>query len=405
MIKQILFSFAIFVIAIQSNSSFAQCNGRYQTEIFSQVTKTADITYGSNVNASGSNQDLTMDIYEPSNDTETKRPLFVLAHGGSFIGGTKNDNDVVTICNSFAKRGYVTASYNYRLGFTNTPPSQSDAMSAVFRAVQDAKACIRWFWQTARNGNPYKIDTNQIFLGGSSAGAFIAIHYAYLNEPSELPANIDTTTLGGMHGNSGNPGYPEKIKAIVNLCGAIGNLSWIKPNDTPICSMHGTNDGTVPYGTHMLYLLNFIPIMPVSGSYSIDSFCHIIGTESDFYSFKNADHVPYAGNAAYMDTTLRFVSDFLYLHLECSTGIASLPSSSFKIYPNPATDQLTIDCGLQSPYNIRIYSADLKEMINIPLSYSNQTTIPISQLPAGIYGIECRNSAQVIRSKFIKLKN
>jgi len=33
------------------------------------------------------------------------RPLIVWAHGGSFMGGTKNDGDVTSLCNHFAKRG------------------------------------------------------------------------------------------------------------------------------------------------------------------------------------------------------------------------------------------------------------------------------------------------------------
>ncbi len=402
--KSPLLFLLIITMTVFIERGYSQCNGRYQTEIFSQVTKTADITFGSNTTAQGSNQNLTMDVYEPTGDNEPNRPLFVLAHGGSFIAGTKNDADVVAICNSFAKRGYVTASYNYRLGFATGVPNKAEATRAVYRAVQDAKACIRWFWKSAREGNPYKIDTNQIFLGGSSAGAFIAIHYAYLNEESELPSDIDMGVLGDMHGNSGNPGYPEKVKAIVNLCGAIGDISWIKPNDKPICSMHGTNDATVPYGTQMLYMIQIIPIMVVSGSYSIDSLCQTNGTVSWFYTFKNAPHVPYANNANYMDTTTRFVSDFLYTQLDCATGISSAPANQLNVYPNPATDVITIQNNHMENFQIRIMNSLGTVVKQINSYHQSNITIQVNDLSAGWYLIECSNSQKTIINRLSILR-
>src|SRR4051812_27343269 len=99
-------------------------SARYDTEVFSAVTVKSDTAYGSNTDVNGSNVILTMDIYQPAGDTAEIRPLIVWAHGGSFIGGTKNDGDVTSLCNHFAKRGYVCASINYRLG-VSFPPNQS----------------------------------------------------------------------------------------------------------------------------------------------------------------------------------------------------------------------------------------------------------------------------------------
>lgn len=49
-------------------------------------------------------------------DTLTNRPFILLIHGGGFVGGDKSSWE--DECKEFAKRGYVTASINYRLGFT-----------------------------------------------------------------------------------------------------------------------------------------------------------------------------------------------------------------------------------------------------------------------------------------------
>ena len=100
----------LLVLILFSAITFAQCNGRYQTEIFSSVTKTT-VNY-SDVYTNAHHE---IDIYTPDGDTEINRPLILFMHGGSFYGGNKTDTDCEDFCESFAKRGYVTASVNYRL--------------------------------------------------------------------------------------------------------------------------------------------------------------------------------------------------------------------------------------------------------------------------------------------------
>ena len=90
--------------------AIAQCNGRYQTEIFNSVN-TITVNY-SDVYTNSFHE---MDIYMPDGDTEINRPVILYMHGGSFYGGTKTMTDCIDFCTSMAKRGYVTASLNYRL--------------------------------------------------------------------------------------------------------------------------------------------------------------------------------------------------------------------------------------------------------------------------------------------------
>jgi alpha/beta superfamily hydrolase len=360
--------FCILFLPAFSYGQFIQYCGtpRYDTEVFSSVDITSDVIYGSNSVAGGGPTDLTLDIYQPANDTATIRPLIVWAHGGSFIAGTKNDVDVTSLCEHFAKRGYVCASINYRLGFATFPPNGGEAKRAVFRAVQDMKAAIRYFRQDAATANTYKIDPNLIFAGGSSAGAFTALHLAYLDEPSELPADIDTTVMGGMEGNSGNPGYSSQVNAIINLCGALGDKTWIKSVDEPVVSMHGTNDNTVPYATDTIIFLGFIPIMQVDGSYSISAYANSIGLMNDMYTFYGADHVPYAASLAYMDTTVRFVSNFLYRYMGCIpsdpfplantfvTSVNEISNTISPVYPNPSQGTIHFSDDVRS---VKIFDA------------------------------------------------
>lgn len=333
------------------------CNSnRYDEEVFQNVITTSNVTFGANTNNQGTNVTLKLDIYEPDGDTAAFRPLIVWVHGGSFVGGSKLDNDVVTLSQQFAKRGYVCVSIDYRLGIS-FPYNQANATDAVFRGVQDMKAAVRFFRQDAATTNTYRIDPNMIFGGGSSAGAFCALHLAYLDQPSELPASIDTIAMGGMEGNSGNPGYPSNINAVLNLCGAVGDTAWMLPGDEPVCSMHGTNDNVVPYSTAMLYLLQIFPIMVVNGSYSVNEKAMLTGIDQSMYTYYGAPHVPYAGNASYMDTTVRFVSNFLYRYLGCtprdpnpvantwntvSVNELAQNGSLLNVYPNPATTEFNV---------------------------------------------------------------
>ena len=84
--------------------------------------------------------------------------------------------------------GYAVASMNYRLlpidlaieaalGGTVT----TAFVKAVWRGVHDSRAAVRFFRRSvAEFDNPYDIDVNRIYLGGISAGAFIAVHHAYV---------------------------------------------------------------------------------------------------------------------------------------------------------------------------------------------------------------------------------
>ena len=315
--KRITFLFLITLIL--SNYSYSQpdCScGRYINEIFPTITTTSNVLYGNNINEDGNTEDLFLDIYEPTGDIATLRPLIILAHGGSFVGGDKGDACIADMCQDFTKMGYVTASINYRIGFEGWPPWCPDSVKGsetVMRATHDARAAVRFFRKNfVEGGNTYRIDTNLIFFGGSSAGALIALHLAYVDEPGELP--IDTTKPGldgGVEGNSGNPGYSSKVTAIINISGALADTAWMKAGDTPIISFHGDQDGTVPFGTDMIQLLGICNILFVDGSNSVHLKANEVGINNCFKPYWGAGHTPECGSAAYMDSSVTYTKHFL----------------------------------------------------------------------------------------------
>jgi len=377
---------------------------RYKNVVFDSIKVTPDLVYGINNDINGKSVTLMLDVYEPFNDTiGVKRPLLVLAHGGSFVQGSRKSADMVTICTNMAKRGYVVASIQYRLGINifsgNT--LEKEFSHAVWRATQDGRAAIRWFNRNAADTNTFSINKNLIFTGGVSAGGVLGMHLAFLDKVSELAQTvIDTNLLGGIEGNSGTAGFNWRVNGVVNLCGAINNINFMPDNkNVKLCSMHGTNDQTVPYKTDYFYFLSG-PVAILQGSYSIDSLAKSIGIYSDFYTFNNAPHVPFIGSTAYMDTTLTFVANSLY-NMQFGKPTTSIYNSinknDFTLYPVPATQYLMINAiNDNSTINYTIFNVSGIEM----KSGIYLDKINIEDLPNGTYFIKLNSNKGLTYIKF-----
>jgi predicted esterase len=261
---------------------------RYNSQIFESITITKHIRYGANVTLGGNTQGLDLDIYQPENDTEINRPLIVLAHGGSFIAGNKSDLEETATF--LAKAGYVVASINYRL--LDVTPTQLAFKQVVMNAVVDMKAAVRFFTKDAANANLYKINPNKIFIGGYSAGAITALHYAYVNETSELSSIGGSSFVdyinskGGLEGMSGNENFPSSVKGVINISGALFNKSFINSNEPTLYSIHGTDDAVVPYLQGNVNNTGII----ADGSGLLHPYAISIGVESSLKTFENGKH-------------------------------------------------------------------------------------------------------------------
>ena len=395
--------FTLFFSCLIAGSMWAQnpcATGRYATDVFANYTTTSDIVYGQNTSWNGASTTLKLDVYQPTGDTETNRPLIIWVHGGSFIGGTKTDGDMVAFSQKFAKKGYVCASIDYRLGFF--PFDSANAVKAVVRAVQDLRAAVRFFYKDKQTSNTYKIDTNNIYVGGSSAGAITSLHLAYLDDECEVSDYLNQTTitqLGGLEGTSGNPGYSSNVKGVLNGCGALARYSWLEASDVPVASVHGTNDATVKYNRGIVN--PGTPLMYLDGSRMIHERACAVGVENQFYTFLGAPHVPYAGNAAYMDTTVNFFRDFLIKQLGCTDAIIqpeNAPAQAALLYPIDYCDGSPVDevCPTSSISEQNIFNA---------LIYPNPASSLVHIIPnvEGKYSVDLiDNSGRVIVSKTIE---
>lgn len=259
------------------------------------------VHYGSALDFTGDEVDLSMHVYIPKcglDDTQSKFPLILWIHGGSFLAGSKDDASILDLCREFAQRGYVTASIQYRLGFIgddqawqcNYPnyscvfaSDRSEWIRAYYRAVQDAKTALRFLIERKET---YLIDEHNVFTGGESAGAFTALGATLLDVDEErfpetyaLPSlpppannttsctynlgktfgtdNINRPDLGGIHGHPEVTPPDYTIKAIANFYG--GMISDLLKNAHPdipkpaIYSFHQPCDIIVPIDSAKIY--------------------------------------------------------------------------------------------------------------------------------------------------------
>lgn len=410
-------------VVFAANAQTPCDDGRFAQEVFTDVSITSDVVYGQNTSWSGASTTLYFDFYEPDGDVIQTRPLIIWVHGGSFIGGSRTDQDMVSLSTRFAKKGYACASISYRLGFF--PIDSTNAVRAVVRAVQDLKGAIRYFYKDAATDDIYKIDTNKIFIGGSSAGAITALHVAYLQEECELLDYLSSSqqaSFGGLEGTSGSPGYSTKVHGVLNGAGALARYSWMDAAelDVPLASVHGTADNVVTYNRGLVN--PGVPLMYLDGSRMLHERACAINLDNQLYTFNSAGHVPYIGNSAtalaYMDTTVNFYRDFLITQLGCTqthlqpanawaqsanlypinycdgspvnetcpitTDIFAENQMDCLLFPNPATNQVRIQLLHESAINLVI--TDLSgRVIYHQTHYAANVNVDLSGFTAGNY--------------------
>tara|TARA_B100000161_G_C33554233_1_gene416930 strand:- start:2056 stop:3258 length:1203 start_codon:yes stop_codon:yes gene_type:complete len=394
----------LVLLFIGSSQLFSQCDGRYENVIFDKISKIS-VVYSETYDWSPSNPGLEMDIYTPSNDIVNNRPLLIFAHGGVYIEGDKNSNTMVTLCEEFAKRGYVTASIRYRL--TNLQSLLSSNSYNIFsqtvvNSISDMKSAVRYFRKdVAENNNTFGINPNLIFVGGYSAGAVTAAHLSVIDEgevPDEFLPFFDES--GGIEGNSGNFGFSSEVSGAILLAGAINTTNFLDENDPPIVSVHSTDDNTIDYecasplGNLGISLLD-LPVL--CGSGKIHDELDNIGIINDLYTFSFGGHSAPIINLE--GTVVPFISDFLHNLICQSSNIDVEELPLFSVYPNPCQNYINIE-------NVnKIKSVVVIDMLSNIVTESKLkpgvNKINISELSRGVYFIYSSDNIS-LKQLFVK---
>ncbi|AEB31008.1 putative lipase [Carnobacterium sp. 17-4] len=163
-----------------------------------KVTVELDLTYESVF------KNNTYDFYFP-NKTEALLPVLFWVHGGGYVGGDKID------VREFATRlvadtAIAIVSINYGLAPDSKYPNQLLQLNEMVCHIQN-------------NTQAYKmLDMTQVFLGGDSAGAQIALQYAALQTNNDYARQMSVEQVIPKENLKGSLSYcgPVDLKQQIN---------------------------------------------------------------------------------------------------------------------------------------------------------------------------------------------
>ncbi len=392
--------YILLFLMMGSSGLMAQhaCDGlRYIDTVFSSVDLTTDVFFGNGTTINGANQDLYMDIYEPAGDTLSQRPVVVLAFGGSFILGSRQDLD--NTCRYYAERGYVAVTIDYRLYDKLALPSANDMIDVVVKAVSDMKAAVRYLREDAATNNFYRIDTSLIFVGGISAGGIVANHTAYLDSTDNYDSTIANaiSANGGWEGNSSsNYQYSSAVQGVINFSGALRTADYIDANDPPLFSAHDDDDGTVPYGVGSASVFG-LPIIGMEGSGVMHSRADSLGINNFLITIPNSNgHVSYfAGGSSWRDTVEQtsaiFMEEIICANANPSLVVAPITTPSSRLFPNPATNHVQVELSaVPSAYQVTLLNTMGQVVYQQSSLMDAYLQIPRQNLAAGMYVLQIR---------------
>lgn len=234
--------------------------------------------------AYGSHDRQVMDLYLPEeNDGEVG--LMLIIHGGAWIAGNKDEYGpaLKTACNDL---GFAAAAINYRYISENTD---------IHDIMDDIGASLGKIKETAAAKG---ININKVLLTGSSAGAHLAMLYAYSEKdtapitPAAVVSNCGPTDLADENFFINNDLGDEEFVSLLfsYACGqkftyaeraaaldalkAVSPLYYVDENTVPTVINHGEKDTIVPYS-------NATAIVEKFRQY---------GVPYDFNSYPNSGH-------------------------------------------------------------------------------------------------------------------
>ncbi len=338
-------------------------------------------------------------------DELEKRPFIALFHGGGFAVGDKSK--LTNFMMEMAQRGYVAATFNYRLGWNTggVEPSEclgdpESLLGAYYRTCQDVNASMRFI---TFHADEYGIDTSMIFIGGQSAGMMGVMTNIFMSQQNinQLFPGLDDE-YGDLNASTNDIDINYSVKGIVNMWGAIPDTSFMSNNkNIPIINFYGIRDNVVP------------PVFgPVQDCYSPNEYFSVFGSVSIYNRLKNQGvcsilHTnQITGHEAYFDEfTVPQSACFLksiicdnctsgeYLNeiSSCSSLVPINDNAVFEnitVFPNPASGTLYIELGnVSSPEYPILEVYDATGRI-IPANFSKSASViilDVSEMPSGIY--------------------
>jgi acetyl esterase/lipase len=226
-----------------------------------------DVTYGAAIDWEGKLDTQWVNLYmpRPEKDELKKRPFIMLMHGGGFSpeDAFSNKEQWDNLCLLLAKRGFVTATIDYRVGwldrkktwpeYTAEERKNPSGTYAIWRAYQDARAALRHF---VHNAASFGIDTANIFVAGRSAGGDLSNELSFYTD-HDVDSVLNTVIradygkkFGALDSSTNDLRDRYRIRALCNMWGPLYDTAMISREEAlrmPILMFHGTDDRSVTY--------------------------------------------------------------------------------------------------------------------------------------------------------------
>jgi acetyl esterase/lipase len=194
-----------------------------------------------------------VDLMLPKQQSDSLRPGVVFIHGGGWRSGDKGGKQWRSMPLTYASKGYVCISINYRLSGDAPFPA----------SIEDCKCAVRWF---RANAKEFNLDPNRIGAYGNSAGAHLAAVIGLAGPNAKLEgdgphqdqsslvqavccsATPSDFTLFGSPERTASRLFPgmsgEKRDGMIRRCSPVTHVSAQAP---PFLIFHGTADKVVPF--------------------------------------------------------------------------------------------------------------------------------------------------------------
>ena len=425
--RTLLFFFILFVNVLCSQPTPNCIPGRFsETVIFSdaQIHKDTNIVVAYSFNPfSNSIDSITMNIYYPDTalDPMTERPFILLAHGGSFLTGDLSTQEY--LCAEYAKRGFVSASINYRLGW-NCPyfylhdfcfycPSDTGFLRvATYMAVQDIRTTLRFM---GNNPQTWSVDPNWFFVGGASAGSIASLHAAIWTQSQANQFAPLAMSMVGLLDTAGNT-FPVNytIRGITDNCGAIAEDSNLVSQLTiPMISFNDEFDCFVPSDTGHIFMCACNTFYKVYGSGFIHPRMQAAGNCTELNTAYNSNN-----HCSWPAPIIVQRSACFFKRIMCNTCVSDTNSNlnyvkpcdslgtgiefwvdnfSVSVFPVPANDLVTVNFSEHAKHSGSFKCLNCLGQVVFSQSYAYMTKkieIGTSSLPPGTYFIIFENAEQ-----------
>lgn len=240
-------------------------------------------------------QSLYLDVY--SAYTEEAQPCLVFMFGGGFKEGRRDADIYKAYFEYFANKGFTVVSIDYRLGmkgekapsmFNNKPIQNS-----IKLAVEDLYTATNYLLMNAQELN---IDTTQIIISGSSAGAITVLQADYEKKNSfesakTLPTEFQYAGViafsGSIFSREGAPSY--------------------KIAPAPTLLFHGSTDKLVPYNNTRFFRIGMFGSNTLAKEFRKNEYPYL------FYSMEGSGHeVADYPMTDFLPEIEQFITDYVF---------------------------------------------------------------------------------------------